>query len=405
MQLSSERARLIDEHPCLATVVGMWPMEIGGVKTRLPFYVFPIDILCYNANNGRLAMDRRQWEADNDRQLDGCSREDAAILRDMLLTLDKDKTLGLKEDIRKKGQMEPGVISNDGVVINGNRRMAVIEELHREEPTGKWETLEAVRLPKGISEKDLWKIEAGLQLSKDRVAEYHPVNELLKIKEGVDRALTPEEVAAAMYGWKADHVKDALERLALIDSFLEFLGQGGNYGAIKTFGLHESFVDVQRAVIARAERRGIPKQEIANRVGYVFALMRAGIQMQSGDRSGRKGFTHWDIRNLDRVFEDAHARAAFTKQLEAADDMRAVAEDDVVEGFRNAKDILAMKEQRDRPIRLVEKAISALESINTNSEHFRSAEVREAMERLSAVVREVQDRLSEHAGNGDIGLA
>ena len=402
MQLSSERARLIDEHPSLATEVGKWPMEIGGVKTVLPFFAFPTDILCYNANNGRLAMDRRQWEADNGRRLDGCSREDAAILREMLLTLDEDKTLGLKEDIRKKGQMEPGVISHDGVVINGNRRMAVIEELHGEEPTGKWETLEAVRLPKGISEKDLWKIEAGLQLSKDRVAEYHPVNELLKIKEGVDRALVPEEVAAAMYGWKAEDVTDALERLDLIDSFLAFFGQGGNYGAIKKFGLHEYFVDIQRRVIDPAKRRGIRKQDIAERVSYAFALIRAGILMQSRGTSRRKGFTHWDIRNLDRVFEDAHAREAFTEQLKAAEDMREVSEEEVVEGFRDAAEILGMTEQRDRPMRLIEKAISALESINTDSEHFRCAEVREAMERLSAVVRVVQDRLAENAVNGDI---
>lgn len=404
MQLSSERARLIDEHPCLASEVGKWPIEIGGVKTVLPFYAFPMDILCYNANNGRLAMDRRQWEADNGRRLDGCSREDAYILRDMLLTLDEDKTLALKEDIRKKGQMEPGVISNDGVVINGNRRMAVIEELHREEPTGKWETLEAVRLPKEISEKDLWKIEAGLQLSKDRVAEYHPVNELLKIKEGVDRALTPEEVAAAMYGWKAEDVTDALERLDLIDSFLGFLSQDGNYGAIKKFGLHEYFVDIQRRVVAPAKRRRVAKQKIAERVSYSFALIRAGILMQSRGRSRRKGFTHWDIRNLDRVFEDAHASAAFTQKLRAVEDIRGVPEEEVVEGFRDAAEILGMKEQRDRPIRLIEKAISALESINTDSEHFRSVEVSEAMEKLSVVVRRVQDRLNENSGNGAIGV-
>jgi hypothetical protein len=61
--------------------------------------------------------------------------------------------------------------------------MATLEELYSEDPNKKWENLWAVRLPKDISEKDLWRIEAGLQLSKKKVADYGPVNNLLMISE------------------------------------------------------------------------------------------------------------------------------------------------------------------------------------------------------------------------------
>ena len=70
---------------------------------------------------------------------------------------------------------------------------------------------------KDISEKDLWKIEAGLQLSKEKVADYGPINNLLMIKEGDLAGLSTSEIAAAMYGWSEKQVIADLERLNLID--------------------------------------------------------------------------------------------------------------------------------------------------------------------------------------------
>jgi len=397
MKIESQRARAIDaylsSHP--DAEIGRWPIEIGGEKKVLPFYRFPLDLLFYNANNGRLAMDVREWEQNNGRKLDGRQPEDAKIICEMLLCLDPDKTDVLKKDLHQKGQMEPGVITHDGIVINGNRRMAVLETLHKDEPTGKWRFLEAVRLSPTISEQDLWRVEAGLQLSKDKVAEYHPVNELLKIKEGIDRGLSPEEVAAAMYAWKANEIKDALDRLELIDNFLHFLGQPDNYGAIKKFGLHEYFIDIQKRVIAPAKRKGIRKKHLKKRLQYTFALIRAGILMQSRGKSKRKGFTHWDIRNLDRVFSDAHTKSAFVEQLEKTKDMRSVPEEKVIEGFRDAIEILEMREERNRPVRLIEKAINALESIDTESEHFYCERVKQATDRLLKLVRSIQKQLAE----------
>lgn len=397
MKIDSQKAKEIDaylaSHP--NACVGRWPIEIAGRKEVLDFYSFPTARLYYNANNGRLGIDRRQWEQENGRALDGRLQEDAAIIRDMLLKLEPDKTTLLRKDLRQKGQMEPGVITHDGVVINGNRRMAVLEDLHEEEASGKWRYLEAVRLPPEISEQDLWKIEAGLQLSKDKVLVYHPVNELLKIKEGIDRGLSPKEVAAAMYAWKSEEIKEELERLELIDSFLDFFSQPGNYGAIKMFGLHEYFIDIQKRVIAPAKRVGLPAREQAKRLQYTFALIRAGTLRQSRTKSKRKGFTHWDIRNLDKVFSDAHASAAFVRPFEKAKDMRSVAEQDVIEGFRDAIEIIRMRDERHRPVRLIQKAINALESIDRKSEHYCTEPVKEAIERLLEVAHNIREEMGE----------
>lgn len=401
MKIQSERAKEIDAyintHPDAKQ--GSWPIEIAGEKEILPFYRFPMGLLRYNVNNGRMVMEVRKWEEDNKDKLDACQPDDVVIIRNILLKLDLEKTKVLKEDLHKKGQMEPGVITHDGFVTNGNRRMAVIEELHREEPTGKWEFLEAVRLLPTISERDLWKIEAGLQLSKDKVAEYHPVNELLKIKQGIDAGLTTTEVAAAMYGRTVDEVKDALKRLEIIESFLQFFDQSRsrNYGLIKHFGLHEYFIDIQKSVVAPAKREGLPKRQLAKRLQYSFALIRASVlQNKKGDKK-QKGITHWDVRKLGKIFSDARAEAALLEHLGKAKNLLDVSPDTVIEDYHDGVEVISMKEQRYQPVRLIERAINALESIDRESGHFREERVKEAIVKLSKLVEDIERELTEQS--------
>lgn len=398
MNIISERANAIDaylsSHP--DAEVGRWPLEIGGRKEILPFHRFPIkDLLCYNVNNGRLAMDMRGWEKDNGRKLDTTIPDDCETIRQMLLSLDRDKTSLLKEDIRKKNQMEPGVITYDGFVVNGNRRMAILEELHEEEPTGKWLCLEAVRLPSTITEKDLWKIEAGLQLSKDKIAEYHPVNELLKIKQGIDAKLSIEEIAAAMYGRTSNYVEESLKRLQLIADFLDFFGQPVNYGVIKKFGLHEYFVDIQTHILSTWKRRGIDRREQKRELLSAFALIRAHVLIQPHitGKGKDKGITHWDIRRLGKIFADVDAKTAYTQNLKECRNPLSVKPATVMEDFQTAKEILDSKEASDQPVRLIDKAIQALQSIDRTNKHFRESRVKSAMDRLYGIVQEIKKDL------------
>jgi len=397
MEISSEREKELDTYISNHTdaEVGEWPLEISGDVQRRPFHKFPISLLRFNVNNGRLAMEVSEWESSHERKLDANDPEDGRIIRDLLLSLDESDTNLLKEDLRQKKQIEPGVITNDGYVINGNRRMAILLLLHEQEPTGKWEYLDAIRLPKSVGEKDLWKIEAGLQLSKDKISEYHPVNELLKIKQGRDRGLEPKEIAAAMYGRTVDEVEQALERLQLIDSFLEFFNpkKPQNYGLIKQFGLHEHFIDIQKTIMAPAQRQGLPKKEIYKRLIGAFALLRAGILVQSIQKK-KRGVTHWDVRDLGKIYSDGDAQDEYIKNLEnSIKDPKQIASikpEVILEGFKSAKEVLTNKEDRDKPVTLIERAVKALKSIDQSNPHIKDSHAVETFEKLKKVVNELE---------------
>lgn len=393
MKIISERAKEIEAFICKSKEVGKWPLEIAGEKKILPFYRFRLGLLRYNVKNGRLAMERRAWEKENERNLDSLDKEDAKIIRELLLELDKKETDSLREDILKKGQMEPGVISFDGFIINGNRRFAVLEDLHfNKDSSGKWEYLEAVILPEDIGEKDLWKIEAGLQLSKDKVAEYHPVNELLKIKEGIEANLKPNEIAAAMYGRTIEYVEDALERLHLIDDFLEFFVQPSNYNLIKKFGYHEYFQDLQKYVLKAGRREGLPRKEIAKRLQYTFAILRANTLLTKPEGK-QKAITHWDIRKFGKIFGDAQAEGAYLEHLGKAKRLQDVPPNVIIDDFKNAEEELDFKEQHDEPVKLVEKAIKALERIDKKSKHFREPIVLAAITKLFNLTQGIREEL------------
>jgi len=397
MEINSKRAKAIDayleSHP--DAELGEWNIEIAGVKERKKFYRFPIkELLLYNKKNRRLSIEVQKWEKDKGREIDIYNDRD--ILISMLLELDKGKTKDLEEDLLKKGQMEPGAITHDGFVINGNRRMALLEKrLHPKESTGKWEYLEAVRLPAEITEKDLWKIEAGLQLSKDKVAPYHPVKDLIMINQGIETGLEPKELAAAIYGMTEEEVCEALERLKLIDDFLDFMGQVDNYGFIVEFGLHEYFINMRNCIVIPAKKLGIPKRELTQNLIYSFELLRAAIL--EGKKSTKKGnaITHLKFRNLREIFyKDARAKDAFTASMNKSKKVKDVSPDKVIEDFNDAIEVLSINSKRFQPVKLIEKAIQTLESIDKRSKYFCKDKVEITFKKLLKIVHNLEKELN-----------
>jgi hypothetical protein len=387
----------IQEHPDVE--VGKWPLEIGGKKKILPFYKIPIkEYLNFNINNGRFSLEKEQKEAELNRKLDSTNEKDEIIIKHLLLEIDTEmkKAELLKEDIRKKGQLEPGVVTHDGFVINGNRRMAVIMELHEEEPTGKWDSLDVIRLPSSISEKDLWKIEAGLQLSMAKVVDYHPVNELLKIKQGRQAGLTVKEISAALYGRSEDWVIESLERLQLINQFNQFFGSHGNYGLIKRFGLHEYFINIQKSIISSKSKYNVTKKDIQKRIEYAFALIRASI---INKKNKSKSITHMDIRRLGKIFANLDAEEAFLTNLKDTKDSRKIDAEIIIDDFQNAVEVLKNQADKDKPLILINRALKALENIDIKNKHFKEEKVKLIMIKLSKCVRKLEKILEIELGN------
>ena len=94
----------------------------------------------------------------------------------------------LVDSLRESGQLEPGIITHAGVLVNANTRAVALREIG----------VEYIRvgvLPSSAIEKEITDLEARLQLARDYKQDYTPTNELLFIKEQIDAGMLKEDLA------------------------------------------------------------------------------------------------------------------------------------------------------------------------------------------------------------------
>ena len=356
MKLKTERERQLDaylEQPS-ANDDQKLIIPLKGRPENLQVYRLPIKYLIYNIRNGRFAAELLAKESQLKHKLDPGTPEDAKRIRKLLIELNKHETKALKADLCDNGQLDPGVITRDGAVINGNRRMAILSTLHEETNDPKFEYLRVARLPKDVDERDLWRIEAGLQFAKEFRLDYSPINELLKLKEGRDSGFSPAEISKTLLGrFKASKVTEKLNILKLIESYLVFIGKTSQYQYVQ--GDVEKFNSLQEIVVTPLKREGKKDTEIAKLVTFAFLLI---------DKTDR---THWDIRLLRKIAEDENAISELMKNYGEKKSPKRMKKDELEENFATAKEIVEDKKQQDRPLRLVKKALSALRSIRSDN--------------------------------------
>ena|SRR2546425_6445412 len=376
----------IQQHPD-AKHDGPRPVFYHGKIHQLDVYRLPTKLLIFNVGNGRFAAELMAEEKRLGRRLDTTKPEDIKIISRLLLEQNLDETKILKEDLRKNGQLEPGIITFDGAVINANRRMAIFQVLLEETSEERFEYLNVHRLPRGVDEKDLWKIEAKLQFGRDFRLEYGPVNELLKIRSGKQSGLSEKQISEALAGrYSEKDVIEKLDILKLIDSYLHSIGKTGDYKIIQDERDVEKFNSLQGSVVASL-RRTSQKAQIPKITEVAFAMIKGGKH------------THWQIRKLRRIAELDAARATLYKVYDRKGCLTADASK-VKDAFDTAEFIVDAQEQKDRPEKLADKALSALKEIDSKHESVKTPEFKKLIANIQVEI----DRLSG-SGNRKRGKA
>lgn len=381
----------INSHP--DAKLGEWPIEISGRVDKRPYYRLPIKLLRYSIDNGRFAAEKLELESQLNRSLDPDILEDVVEIRKMLRDAEPEATEKLKNDLSEKGQLQPGVITADGFLKNGNRRMSIIELLHEEQPTGKWEFIEVVVLPDSVSESDLWRIEAGLQLSQETKLDYGPVNELLKLKEGIDAGMNPASMAAAMYGWTEEKVNEALERLELIDQYLAYSGKSKRYKQIEN--IHEYFINLQK-LIKGWNRNGVSNININEWMLIIFEYICNATKPELKT-------SHMDIRNMREIFENQKARTIFLDSISqrSLDEHPSKSSPELAYyGYKLAKEIVDIESEKNQPNKLLTTVIHNLEAIvevvDTQAERFANDENLELLLKVDDLVKTIYKKISTH---------
>lgn len=375
-------------------------LVIAGKVILLPIYRFELSQIAFNKSNGRIKSEVLEKESNIGRELYD-TPEDQETIKNILLSLRRDENNKTKEDLIKNGQMEPGIITCDGVIINGNRRKAILEEIYTEDSSEKFKYFEALVLPSNIRKSELWLIEAGIQLSATQQLDYSPINHLLKLKEGIDSGLKIPEMASRIYGVNEDKIKSDLERLKIIDEYLdEFIKKPNRYYLVEN--LNEHFINLQSNLNWANNPRGnirldwSPDKSDINELKIVcfyyirqkFPHLRIReIRKQFGRRTAwdyiRKSIELLDTTQEEKfdngdntindliddndldIIEDQEAIRDIVEEQDKKDesDWRKRHENTLKRCFQDAQEQVGIEEDKEQPLKLAKRALKIIDAI------------------------------------------
>jgi hypothetical protein len=275
---------------------------------EFPVWQVPVEALILNVDNRRFAAERTLIEEKLGHELDPENNPDderavEAILLDVSLDVDGDQVVGspskdyqaLRMDWKRRRQESPFWIRPDGLVRNGNRRLAMLRRLQREEGLEGFEYVEAVILdPQEIDEVALFDMEQREQLTENLKVRYTDINLLLAVRaaaesRGIDwyDAGDVDRVAGELQhiiGNDRRYAVVQLNAIKYMDAYLDNSEQPGQYH--KLIGQIERFRDVGKAM---ATIEVDYRDDAPNMLRLLFAAIRAGLP-------------HGDIRELWRMF-------------------------------------------------------------------------------------------------------
>lgn len=254
-----ERIRLIGQRT--ATPGRGHPVLLKGRYHEFPVTHVPHSALVYRIDNGRLAAELEELAV-----LEGTSLaalrnsaetgEVQSMLHRLLLAKAKSATGPIFSELERLGQQtEPLLVMFDGLVVNGNRRLAAMRELlGRNAVRYAFQEPAVAVLPEGTSAQDIEYIEAALQMAPETKLRYGWLDRRLTIRKQRDALRLPlDDILAAYRIETAAEVERELAELALAEDYLRsYRGEPARYSAVADaeqlfVGLHEQLSKLGQA--------------------------------------------------------------------------------------------------------------------------------------------------------------
>ncbi len=216
------------------------PYRGGYVQT--PVVEVPQELLLYRVENGRLIAELEEHVRAGGLSLAALAQHEQAeevqaLLHGFLAAKAADPRGPILQELRRQArQTEPLLITADGVLVNGNRRLAAMRQLLAEdgERYRNFALVSAAVLPADARPADVESVEAALQLAPETKLAYGWINRRLKLRRQIDTLGLPREAIADAYRLTDPAQLDReLAELALAEDYLAgYLGEPGAYSLI-----------------------------------------------------------------------------------------------------------------------------------------------------------------------------
>ncbi len=205
-------------------------LALKGEVKSFDVYKIPLDLLLYNKRNGRIISWMNKLESEGV-IVDELSKDNYnEKVETMIVDSNRTALEKTKKNIKALGQIHPGVVLNNGTVIDGNRRFTCLRQLKREDGGDLF--FEAVILDpeEGLTDADIKRLELRIQHGEERPVDYNAIDNLVDVYNDIriNRYFTTKEYAANI-GKKESDVKKMLEKADLMVEYLKFINAEGKF--------------------------------------------------------------------------------------------------------------------------------------------------------------------------------
>ncbi len=155
----------------------------------------------------------------------------------------------IMDQLHVEEQREPLLITSDGLVVNGNRRLAAMRELFAQNPVqfSYFAYVDCAVLPASITPSEMVEIEVRLQMRPETKLPYGWIEESIAIREMLNRGLQSAYVADLIKK-KPKEILTAERALTEVDIYLkEWLRDPENYQRVED--AEQFFNDLAKALI------------------------------------------------------------------------------------------------------------------------------------------------------------
>ena len=218
-----------------------------------PVYRIPLQYLSYNPYNTRFLSQAKTWQKRLGRRLSNENPEDIEKIEEFLWSYKKDKNENTINSLIKEGQLQPGVVTLDGLILAGNRRFRLLNEIDRHPDKYNkhnanidgLKCFEAAILDTVLLEKDIVRYESFYQYGAEDKVDYDPIQKYIAAKEQKDYEFSLSEIAAnfaALTNGDEKIVQRWLDVYDLMADYLDYIGEPEIYTALS--GNEESFLNL-----------------------------------------------------------------------------------------------------------------------------------------------------------------
>jgi len=349
-------------------------------------YEIPLTHLIYNQYNGRILSRTKTLETQGV-IINPETPEGKLKIEQLLWDSKVDKNRKTKNDLEKYGQQEPGIVTLDGVIVDGNRRAMLLDNLGKSH-------FRAVILDVRIDEdrKEIERLETTYQMGADEKQDYNPIEKYLKVSEMRELGFEYDEIGECM-DESSNRIEDIYSVYKTMMSYLDHLGYTGIYTALD--GREDHLISVNKW-----EKRFEGGQSQTGFLGYdnidvqdmtmiAFDYVRAKKEGKEFRliAEGNRGNSFFSNKEVWEPFRDKHfenitpisegeepinpTSEYIEKEVESRDaEWTNRVDAHMKEKWGLAVERLGLLQDRNQPAKLLDRARNALSSIDLDNPHL-----------------------------------